>query len=266
MTRWLVTGLVPQRSAVLLLGELHSSKAWLTEQLALSVASGSRFLDIFEVQRQPVILIDEDSGTASFKRRLHRLARGLKVDLSGIPLECYSRCNFLLWDAERRIWLRDLIRRGKGTPLVIIDSLRRIMAWQGPGGGDVMTGLGEFCHELRDAGATLLIVHQVGARESVGLEDWDVAYQAPGFVVLVECFDMALSIYRVPTARTEFVLKPLERRVELKVRRPFSIALQEDEEQTWAKLAVTDGLPELGGEQARRVLPEVVKQAVEPER
>jgi len=266
MTRWLVSGLVPQRSAVLLLGELHSGRAWLTEQLALSVASGSRFLDVFEVQRQPVILIDEDSGTASFKRRLYRLARGLKVDLARIPLQCYSRCNFLLWDAERRTWLRDLIRREKGTPLVIVDSLRRIMAWQGPGGGDVMTGLGEFCHELRDAGATLLIVHQTGARESVGLEDWDVAYQAPGFVVLVECFDMALSIYRVPTVRTEFVLKPLERRVKLKVRRPFSIALEEDAEETWARLAVTDELPELGGEVATRVLPEVVKQAVEPER
>jgi len=266
MTRWLVDGLVPQGCAVLLLGEQHSGKAWLTEQLALSVASGSNFLDIFHVQRQPVILVDEDSGTASFKRRLYRLARGLKVDLSQVPLWCYSRCNFLLWDAERRRWLRDLIRRQKGTPLVIIDSLKRIMARQEPGAGDAMAGLGEFCHELRDAGATLLMVHQVGAKKPVGVEDWDVAYQAPGFVMLVECFDMALSIYRVPAARTEFVLKPLERRVGLKVHRPFSIVLREDEEETWAKLAVTDELPELGGEVERRVLPEVVKQAAEPER
>ena len=157
MTRWLVDGLVPQGCAVLLLGEQHSGKAWLTEQLALSVASGSSFLDVFQVQRQPVILIDEDSGTASFKRRLYRLARGLKVDLSQVPLRCYSRCNFLLWDAERRTWLRDLIRREKGTPLVIIDSLKRIMAWHRPGAGDVTAGRGSCRWDLSSSSPLLFV-------------------------------------------------------------------------------------------------------------
>ena len=96
MGKWLVHGLIPSGSSSALIGRVHSGKAWFAEQLAICVASGHDFLDTFRVEPQHVILIDEDSGTASFKRRFYRLARGLNVDLEKAPLECYSRCNFLL--------------------------------------------------------------------------------------------------------------------------------------------------------------------------
>ncbi len=258
MARWLVHGLIPSGSSVALMGQLHSGKAWFAEQLAVSVASGHDFLDTFRVEQQHVILIDEDSGTTSFKRRFYRLARGLNVDLDKVSLECYSRCNFLLYDDERREWLRSLIKKQRGTPLVIIDNLERIM-----GGASVETSgpdspLHSFCHELRDAGATLMVVHQTGARQQTRVEDWDVRKEAEGFTVLVECFDLALAIFRAPTVHTEFVVKPIPRESGIALTRPFSIALNEDNEQTWARLSVIDDLPELKGKRPQDSLPSVV--------
>jgi hypothetical protein len=259
MARWLAHGLIPSGSSVILMGGLHSGKAWFAEELALSVASGHDFLDVFQVGPQHVILIDEDSGTASFKRRFERLALGLNVDLSTAPIECYSRCGFLLYDKERRQWLRNLIKQQRGSPLVIIDNLERIM-----GGrevcpvGDQPSPLTDFCHELRDAGGTMLVLHQTGIRRQDRVEDWDVRKEAAGFTVLIECFDLGLAIFRAPSAATQFVVKPIVRESPVIVSRPFTIALQEDAELTWARLAVTDELHELRGRRRRDLLPQVV--------
>jgi hypothetical protein len=259
MTKWLVHGLIPSGSSAVLMGRIHSGKAWFAEQLAVCVASGHDFLETFRVDQQHVILIDEDSGTTSFKRRFYRIARGLNVDLEKVPLECYSRCDFLLYDTERREWLRSLIKKQRGTPLVIVDNLERIM-----GGASVETSgptspLHSFCHELRDAGATMVVVHQTGARQQARVEDWDVRKEAEGFTVLVECFDLALAIFRAPTTHTEFVVKPIPRESGMVVRRPFSVALDEDADETWARLSVVEELHELKGIRSQDVLPRVVE-------
>lgn len=115
MTEWLVDGLIPKRHAILLLGQFHSGIVWLAEQLAVCVASGQKFLDQFQVERQPVIVIDEESGTNSLIRRFYRLARGVAIDLTGIPLLCYSRCGFVLWDTYKRKWLKDLIKQQRAA-------------------------------------------------------------------------------------------------------------------------------------------------------
>jgi shikimate kinase len=260
MARWLVHGLIPSGSSVILMGEMHSGKAWLAEELAISVASGHDFLDTFRVEQQHVILIDEDSGTASFKRRFERLALGLNVDLAKTPLECYSRCGFLLYDKERRQWLRDLIKKQRGTPLVIVDNLERIMGGHEIAGEGKPSPLTDFCHELRDAGGTMVVLHQTGVRRAARVEDWDVRKEAAGFTVLIECFDLGLAIFRAPTASTQFVLKPIARESAVTVSRPFTIALQEDPELTWARLAVTDELPELRGKRRRDLLPQVIQE------
>ena len=259
MARWLAHGLIPSGSSVILMGGLHSGKAWFAEELALSVASGHDFLDAFQVEQQHVILIDEDSGTASFKRRFERLALGLKVDLNTVPVECYSRCGFLLYDEERRQWLRDHIKKQRGTPLVIIDSLERIMDGAEIGADGQPSPLTSLCHELRDAGGTMLVVHQTGARSQTRVEDWDVRKEAKGFTVLVECFDLGLAIFRAPTAATQFVVKPIIRESPVTVSRPFTVALQEDPELTWARLSVVDQLAELRGRRKRDLLPQVIE-------
>lgn len=259
MTRWLVHGLIPSGSSMVLMGEVHSGKAWLAEQLAVSVASGHDFLDTLRVEPEHVILIDEDSGTASFKRRFSRLARGSGVDPDHPSLDCYSRCNFLLYDDERREWLRNLIKQQRGTPLVIIDNLERIMGGREFDPAGSSTPLADFCHELRDAGATLVVVHQTGARRQSRVEDWDVRKEAEGFTVIIECFDLGMAVFRTPTANTQFVLKPIVRESQVAISRPFTVALQEDPELTWARLSVVDDLPELKGKRSKDVLPKVIE-------
>ena len=75
---------------------------------------------------------------------------------------------------------------------------------------------------------------------------------------MIECFDLALAVFRAPTASTEFVLKPIVRESGGRITRPFSIALREDPQETWARLEVLDELPEMKGTRTQDVLPEVV--------
>jgi hypothetical protein len=86
-----------------------------------------------------------------------------------------------------------------------------------------------------------------------------VRKEARGFTVLIECFDLGLAIFRAPTAATQFVVKPIVRESPVIVSRPFTIALQEDSEQSWARLAVIDELHELRGKRRRDLLPQVVE-------
>jgi hypothetical protein len=253
VTEWSVDGVIPKRHAILLLGQFHSGMVWLAEQLAVCVASGHKFLDQFQVEPQPVIVIDEESGTNSLIRRFHRLARGVEVDLTRIPLLCYSRCGFILWDTYKRKWLKDLVKQQRGSSLVIVHSLDKVMTREKPNATGIGARAGEFWHEVRDAGTTVIMVHQTGMKRKTSIEDWDLTYRAPGTTMLVEGFDTAICTFRAPVAKTEFLIKPQERRVKLKVRRPFSIVLQEDESRSWAKLAVTEELPELASNSPKHI-------------
>lgn len=127
------------------------------------------------------------------------------------------------------------------------------MTHEKPNATGIGTRAGEFWREVRDAGATVVMVHQTGMKRKTSIEDWDLTYLAPGGTMLVEGCDTAICTFRAPVAKTEFVMKPQERRVKLKVRRPFSIVLQEDESRSWAKLAVTGELPELASNNVKHI-------------
>ena len=86
--------------------------------------------------------------------------------------------------------------------------------------------------------------------------------EARGFTVMIECFDLALATFRAPTAQTEFIIKPIVRESPVKLTRPFTVALREDPEETWARLVLTDDLPELRGTQRHERLPQVVEKKV----
>lgn len=129
MSKWLVDGLIPEGHAVLLLGQPHSGKSWLVEQLALCIASGKRFLgnEGFPVQDGSVIIIDEDTPTDTLEEHINRLAAGTGVELGRIPLELHSMQGFLLHDAKHVGALRTDISLKRGPVLVVIDSLSGVM-------------------------------------------------------------------------------------------------------------------------------------------
>lgn len=78
---WLVDTLIEKGGIGFIAGEPKLSKSWLALHLAISLATGSRFLDHFDVRekRKVLYLQEEDSG-ALVKRRLLRLMRGCGIN------------------------------------------------------------------------------------------------------------------------------------------------------------------------------------------
>ena len=71
--RWLIDGLVPEEGMVVLAGMSGSYKTWLVMSMAIAVAAGQDFLDIFSTQQTGVLIIDEESGERLYSERFKLL-------------------------------------------------------------------------------------------------------------------------------------------------------------------------------------------------
>lgn len=80
-TRWLVGGLIPEESCVVLGAEEKKGKSWLAFLLAICVATGTRLLGRFEPRRTgPVLIYSPESGWNARTQRVWGLCLGLGLD------------------------------------------------------------------------------------------------------------------------------------------------------------------------------------------
>jgi len=256
-TKWLVKGLIPDGHAVLLLGQPHNGKSWVAEQLAVCVASGRRLFNEFDVKQGPVVLIDEDTTGNVLEERLDRLTTRVGMRLSDLPIDSRSLTGFYLWDDQKR---NDLVTHLNTLPhpkLVVIDSLNKVMLGKNLDRTEGATQATHYWNELKNTGATILMVHHMTLKKSSNYAGFDVTKLAMGNTMLVAGSDTALGVFRLPTddGSTLFVMKPQERRTKLAVRDPLGVELREDQDQSWAKLVLLDEIPGTPSDAAVRVFP-----------
>ena len=247
---WLVKNLIPEIQTALILGKPHSMKSWLTEQLAVCVASGTSFLDEFDVIQREVIMYDEDSPTETFKQRMTRLAKGIGKDINELPIEAHSNEGFLLLDPVKRGELIEIVKT-KNNPLVIIDSLGAVTKRKDIDKVKEGTGVTSAWSEIRDAGATVIICHHMTLKKESKITDVDVTHLALSSTMLIAGCDTDISVFSITP--DEFIVKPHGRRSKLMIKHPFAVRIQEDERQTWAKLQLLEEAPTLPSEPAKSV-------------
>jgi hypothetical protein len=80
-TRWVVGGLVPEESCLVMGAEEKTGKTWLLFELAIAVACGYKVLDTWAVHKKgTVLLYSPESGMESKRARLWGLCWGLGLD------------------------------------------------------------------------------------------------------------------------------------------------------------------------------------------
>lgn len=84
---YLVGGLLVRGSLALVVAYGSSLKTWVLEDAALSVATGSKWMQRFDTQAAKALVIDFESGDYELRRRAHRLARGRELQ---IPIEGFA--------------------------------------------------------------------------------------------------------------------------------------------------------------------------------
>lgn len=79
--KWLVKGVATQGSVGFIAGSPKSFKSWFALDLALSVSTGARFLDHFDIiQPGPVLYIQEEDSPITVKARSKKIWKGKAID------------------------------------------------------------------------------------------------------------------------------------------------------------------------------------------
>lgn len=121
---WLVDGMMLPEEHSMVAGEPGSYKTWLSLQLALSIATGTPFLERYEVRPGPVLYWTEEETVSQACRKLQLLHNGLGLNGSG-ELHLAAHKGWLLDNDTARAELIETLIGLKATAL-FVDSYVRV--------------------------------------------------------------------------------------------------------------------------------------------
>lgn len=154
---WLVEGLIPINSVIMISGESGGGKSTFTLALAKAISTGTKFLGK-EVQKRPVLILDRENGLPVYTERIKRL------DIEENPdLLVWGLFSGVATPEKGDLTLREFVEREK--PLLIFDSF---VAFH-PGNEQDATETRNYMNwyrELAANGATVIVIHHTGKGEN----------------------------------------------------------------------------------------------------
>jgi replicative DNA helicase len=161
--RWLIDDIMVAKQPMVIGGPMKSLKTSLALDLAVSLGSGTPFLNRFQVKKQRrVAMFSGESGQATIHETIQRICKSKRIE----PKGCWLHCGFKLprlGDPIDRNALKQLLR-DNGIEVVIIDPLYLCLIAGStsisPSNlyeiGAVLSAISETCLA---AGATLVLLH-----------------------------------------------------------------------------------------------------------
>lgn len=146
---WLVEGTLTQGAVGFIAGQPKSFKSWAGLDLAISVATGSDFLNYFKVRNPgPVLYIQEEDPIITLKQRAGKIWDGKQVDRmrvtdGGVEWEpagkdlgkfdpdiaLYVKQGVVISEESWQVWLDEMLTDGmnnKPYRLLVVDTLMRV--------------------------------------------------------------------------------------------------------------------------------------------
>lgn len=149
---WIMEGGIPAGGLVYITAPPAFGKTWVVLDLIRACLTGGKWLQVYQVERTPVMYLDEEMGVARVLPRIQKL---------GIPrnseLLYANREGVKLDNQKHREQLCDTIRK-YGVKLVVVDSLTRVHNLDEASNRD-MARLYSCMREIMDLGATLVVCH-----------------------------------------------------------------------------------------------------------
>lgn len=148
---WLIDKLIPIDGFVVMSAQPRHYKSWLMLAMAMAVASGEAFLNIFATEQTGVLIIDEESG----ERQLQERFRKLGVD-QNLPIYYSSRTGREMSDK----YVENIVEecRKKNIGIVMVDSLIR-MHNKNENDSSEMSKVLNYFKKITDYGIACLILH-----------------------------------------------------------------------------------------------------------
>jgi hypothetical protein len=114
---WLIERLIPETCISVIAGYPASFKTWILLDIAISIATGNKFLGEFATKQNKVLIIDEESGERILQNRFKKLTTSQDLN---IEIVSYSGFNLRNSDEVIQYCLKNDIK------VIIIDSLIRV--------------------------------------------------------------------------------------------------------------------------------------------
>lgn len=189
---WLIKGIATAGSVGFIAGAPKSFKSWIALDMALSVSTGARFLDHFDiVQPGPVLYIQEEDSAITVKARTKKIWKGKAVDKMKVhtdgksvvwepgnvdefdpDIDIYCMEGFTVSEGHWQEWLDETLAHGmqcldgqtRPYSLVIIDTLMNVAGDVDENKSQAMTTQIYKPMKLlmRKHGAALRFVHHMG--------------------------------------------------------------------------------------------------------
>ena len=158
-SKWTVKGLISEGGINCISGKPKSGKSFLCLHLAISVASGTKFLGEFDVQQGAALLVTKEDPMRLIKERVQGFW-GEKTDLDSLPVRICTENN-LYFDTDS--WLPAIKKEveEREVKLVIIDSFRRIFKGE-ENSSQVVSEVHSRLKEIQKMGTTIVFVHHHG--------------------------------------------------------------------------------------------------------
>ncbi len=149
---WRVDKLVPDCGLVAISGLPGSGKSWITEHLALAVASGTPLFGKFETQEGSVLIIDKENNISLIQKRFKLLG-----GLEGLGVYFLNR-EFFVEEDQLIEEIVSLIQKLK-IKLVIVDSLIRIYRNKDENSSNDMAEVFRQLKRFQEVGAAVVFTH-----------------------------------------------------------------------------------------------------------
>jgi RecA-family ATPase len=158
-SKWVINKLVSEGGINCISGKPKSGKSFLCLHLAISVASGRKFLGEFDVQQGAVLLVTKEDPRRLIKERVQGFW-GENADLDSLPVRICTENNLYL---DTDSWLPAIKKEieERNVKLVIIDSFRRIFKGE-ENSSQVISEVHSRLKEIQKMGVTIVFVHHHG--------------------------------------------------------------------------------------------------------
>lgn len=169
-TPWVLGGVLPESSIVMVSGLGHTSKTFLALDACAAVASGTAWLGHFPTRQGVALYVGEDSGRADITRQMRKLliGRGLTSDPPSEDM-LFAVCQGASLNTEQQAQrVAELIFRTQPR-LVVLDSLRYLTPGKDEDSSTDMGQVMDFIKGLRDivyaddgesgGGPAILLIH-----------------------------------------------------------------------------------------------------------
>jgi KaiC/GvpD/RAD55 family RecA-like ATPase len=204
--KWTVQDIIPSRGVVFFGGPSGARKTWIAMHLALSVASGIKYLYHFDTKQAPVLYCDEENGDVTLPNRFGKLIQKTDFEKYQFDNLYLSIFNGIKLDNEFSIQqLRHDIVKYQ-PKVVILDSLVRCMEGEEDKATDVrkiFDNLKKLFEEFKEI--CFLILHHVSKGRNNKLEALRGSGDIGAFADIILMFSENKSFTNIEIVKHRFI-------------------------------------------------------------